>query len=542
MSDQPARIFLVGLMGTGKSTVGAALAARLGRTFVDADDIVAMNAGMSVREVFAQHGEPTFRALERHAIADLCAAPDPIVVGCGGGAVIDTENRRSMRGAGTVVLLTATTDTLLGRIGDDDTRPLLHADPRASLERLAETREAAYEAAAHITIPTDDRSAEDVVEAIIAALDAGVEAGHDGTTVEVRRVRVALGLRSYDILVGPGGVTQLGAVLAERTRAAVITQAGIAEHYGDAVLTGLRAAGITAEVFVMGDGEPAKTLQTVEDLASELARWGLLRGDVIVALGGGIVGDTAGYLAASYYRGVDIVQVPTTLLAQVDAAIGGKTAVNLPEGKNLVGAFHQPIAVIADTATLATLPAREYRAGLGEVLKYALLGDDALLSLIEAVPDDLLERNPALLAEVVARCAAIKAKIVELDEYERTGRRATLNLGHTLGHALESVGNYDLLHGEAVAVGCVYAYELAARLGRVPESEAARVRQLAERLDLPVTAAAGDAAELVAFMRRDKKAAGGLTFVLPGPDGVTLVPDVPEETVIAAMGAVGVGS
>jgi 3-dehydroquinate synthetase len=267
-----------------------------------------------------------------------------------------------------------------------------------------------------------------------------------------------------------------------------------------------------------------------------------LRGDVIVALGGGIVGDTAGYLAASYYRGVDIVQVPTTLLAQVDAAIGGKTAVNLPEGKNLVGAFHQPIAVIADTATLATLPAREYRAGLGEVLKYALLGDDALLSLIEAVPDDLLERNPALLAEVVARCAAIKAKIVELDEYERTGRRATLNLGHTLGHALESVGNYDLLHGEAVAVGCVYAYELAARLGRVPESEAARVRQLAERLDLPVTAAAGDAAELVAFMRRDKKAAGGLTFVLPGPDGVTLVPDVPEETVIAAMGAVGVGS
>jgi 3-dehydroquinate synthase len=527
-------------MGSGKSTVGRALAEQLGRPFVDSDDVVEAHAGMTVRDVFAQHGEPTFRALERRALADLCGSPDPIVIGCGGGVVVDPENRRLLRGSGTVVLLTAAPATLVDRLEGAESRPLLSADPRATLERHAETRGPAYEAVADLTIATDGRRIDEVVDAILEALpgDRGRDDLDDGVA-EVRRVRVALGMRSYDILIGSGGLRHVGDLLADRRRAAVVSQAAVADVHGDDLLASLTAADIEARLLLLDDGEEAKTLTTIERLARELADWGLLRSDVIVALGGGVVGDTAGFLAATYYRGVDLVQLPTTLLAQVDAAIGGKTAVNLPEGKNLIGVFHQPIAVICDIATLTSLPDREYRAGLGEVLKYALLGDEELRSLVETVPDELAARDPALLTEVVARCAAIKANVVELDELERSGRRATLNLGHTLGHALERAGGHSLLHGEAVAIGCVYAYELAARIGRVPEVEVARVRQLAERLDLPVTTEIGPASDLLAYMYRDKKAAGELTFVLPGPDGVTRV-EVPESIAVDAMGAVGV--
>jgi 3-dehydroquinate synthase len=295
----------------------------------------------------------------------------------------------------------------------------------------------------------------------------------------------------------------------------------------------------------MGDGEEAKSLATVEDLCRRFAAWGLLRGDAVVALGGGVVGDTAGFAAAAYHRGVACLQAPTTLLAQVDAAIGGKTGVNLPEGKNLVGAFHQPVGVVADVATLATLPEREYRAGLGEVAKYAFMGDAGLTARLTS-PDGaaaLLARDPVALVDVVAACAAIKGAVVAADEHERTGLRATLNYGHTLAHALETAGHYDLLHGEAVSVGLVFASELAGALGRLDEKDVTRTREMLAALGLPVTAPAGVAAtELVTLMRRDKKAAGGLTFVLPAPGGGPLerVDDPPAPAVERALAAVGV--
>jgi len=318
-------------------------------------------------------------------------------------------------------------------------------------------------------------------------------------------VDVELGSRRYPVLVGPGARHELASMLPSTAqRVAVVTQAGIPLELDP---------GREHRRFEIGDGEQHKDLRTVEELCSGWARWGLTRGDVVVGLGGGLVTDVAGFAAATYHRGVAVVHVPTSLLGMVDAAIGGKTGVNLPEGKNLVGAFWQPHAVLCDTDALATLPPRELRSGRGELAKYHFLTGDDLLAL------DLDER--------VAAAVRIKAEVVAADEREDPTNprgRATLNYGHTLAHALETVGRYDLRHGEAVAVGLRYAALLAERLGRI---DAARVRHhdavlAAYELDgaLP---AVGDPAQLVEVMQRDKKALHGLTFVLDGPDGVEVV-------------------
>ncbi len=360
-----------------------------------------------------------------------------------------------------------------------------------------------------------------------------------------RRIGVELGDRSYEIVVGPGALAGAVGPLAGRARVAVVSQAAVAGRYGEALMAPLRDDGAVVELFLMGDGEEAKSLPTIESLCRRFAAWGLLRGDAVVALGGGVVGDTAGFAAAAYHRGIACLQAPTTLLAQVDAAIGGKTGVNLPEGKNLVGAFHQPVGVVADVTTLASLPEREYRAGLGEMAKYAFMGDAGLTALLSdpAGRAALARRDPDVLTRAVSASAAIKAAVVAADETERTGLRATLNYGHTLAHALETAGRYDLLHGEAVAVGLVFAAELSAGLGRLGSDQPDEIRTMLTDLGLPTAAPAGLAAsDLVALMRRDKKAAGGLTFVLPAPGGGPLerVDDPPAATVEAALAAVGV--
>ncbi len=370
----------------------------------------------------------------------------------------------------------------------------------------------------------------------------------------MRRVTVALD-PPYDVVVGAGmGPTaeltrELVGLLAGRRRVAVVTQTAIGAAHGPDFVDPLRDAGIDAACFTMGDGEAAKSVGTVETLARELAEWGLLRGDALLALGGGVVGDTAGFVAAVYHRGIAVVQAPTTLLAMVDAAIGGKTAVNLPEGKNLVGAFHQPIGVVAALSTLATLTEREYRAGLGEVAKYALMpqGGD-ILDGLRSDPGAVLARDPERLEPVVTGCAAIKAAVVAADPFERTGIRATLNYGHTLAHALETAGRYDLHHGEAVAVGLVFAVHLAAALERITPAALDRHVELIAGLGLPVSIPSTPLAdrlsrdELLTLMRRDKKAHGGLTFVLPAADGsLATVDDPPAPALEIAFRAVGVG-
>jgi 5-deoxy-5-amino-3-dehydroquinate synthase len=327
----------------------------------------------------------------------------------------------------------------------------------------------------------------------------------DDVTVEVR-----LGdRRAYPVVVGAGVRVRLpGLVDPVAHRVAVVTQAAIGFEVDP---------GREHEVFTIGDGEAAKSLATVEDLCRAWSRWGLTRADQVVAVGGGVVTDTAGFAAAVYHRGVGVVHVPTSLLGMVDAAIGGKTGVNLPEGKNLVGAFWQPTAVLCDTDALATLPERERRSGLGEMAKYHFLtGED-----LSAVP----------LVRRIAACVHIKAAVVAADEREDLGLgtrgRAILNYGHTLAHALETAGRYDVRHGEAVAVGLVYAAELAAELGRIDRARVEDHRRVVDGYGLPSVLPPGaDPHHLVTLMHRDKKAVQGLTFVLDGPDGIDVVPGV----------------
>ncbi len=317
-------------------------------------------------------------------------------------------------------------------------------------------------------------------------------------------VPVDLGDRSYDVLVGWGARHRLTEVLPVGAgRAAVVTQAPVGVEVDP---------GVEHRTWTLADGEEAKTLGTVEGLCRDWSRWGLTRADVVVAVGGGVVTDTAGFAAAVYHRGIAVVHVPTTLLAQVDAAIGGKTGVNLPEGKNLVGAIWQPSAVLCDTEVLERLPPLEYRSGCGEVAKYHFLGGTDLLDL----PLD----------ERVARCVGIKARIVGTDERE-SGQRALLNYGHTLAHALETATGYGIRHGEAVGIGLVYAARLARRLGRIDDARVAEHCRVVAAYDLPVALPPGlDHGELVGLMARDKKATRGLTFVLDGPTGVAVVSGV----------------
>lgn len=349
-------------------------------------------------------------------------------------------------------------------------------------------------------------------------------------TVEVR-----LAERSYPVLVGKGARHRLLEVLpVGATRAAVVTQPSVGVVVD---------AGIDRRTFEIGEGEATKCLETVEELCRGFSRWGLTRADVVVAVGGGVVLDTAGFAAAVYHRGVRVVHVATTLLAQVDAAIGGKTGVNLPEGKNLVGAFWQPSAVLCDTEVLEALPPREYRSGLGEMAKYAFLAPEA-----EGFIDMPLD-------ERVAACVRIKADVVAGDEREDpvlmaapapldpagerpAGQappprsRAVLNYGHTLAHALETAGHYDLRHGEAVAIGLVFAARLARRLGRIDDHRVQEHYRVIEAYDLPVALPAGDGdARLIELMARDKKAVDGLTFVLDGPRGPEVVAGVARDDV-----------
>ena len=326
-------------------------------------------------------------------------------------------------------------------------------------------------------------------------------------------VPVALGDRAYDVLVGRGARHRLLEMLpVGAARAAVVTQEGIEVQVD---------AGVEQRTFLMGDGEAAKDLETVEDLCRQFSRWGLTRGDVVVAVGGGVVTDTVGFAAATYHRGVRWVAVPTTLLGQVDAAIGGKTGVNIPEGKNLVGAFWQPSAVLCDTEVLETLPPREYRSGLGEMAKYHFLGGEALVD--------------CNLEERIAKCVAIKAEVVAADEREG-GRRAILNYGHTLGHALETAGHYDLRHGEAVAIGLVFAAVLAERLGRIDIARVEEHRRIVAGYDLPMNLPPdADPVQLIELMGRDKKALNGMTFVLDGTTGVEQVAGVPSKDVETAL-------
>jgi 3-dehydroquinate synthase len=349
------------------------------------------------------------------------------------------------------------------------------------------------------------------------------------------RITVALPDRPYDIVVEAGALERVGERLVpppHARRVALVTNAPVAALYADRTVAGLERLGLDVHVVRVPDGEEAKSLATLERLWHRFAAIPLNRDDFVVALGGGVVGDLAGFAAASWNRGVPVAQLPTTLLAQVDAAIGGKTGINMPEGKNLVGAFHQPLVVLADTGALSTLPPRELRAGLGEVAKYGFIDDPVVLELLESDPQAAQRGDPGVLTEVVRRGAAVKARIVAADERE-SGERALLNYGHTVGHAIESLTGYETYrHGEAVGLGMVFAARLGERMGVSEPGLADRTVALLEALGLPTGGVYLEPAGVWEVLARDKKARGGVRFVLCRKPGEALLVDQPERRLV----------
>lgn len=526
-------VTLIGFMGAGKTTVGQRLAERLSRRFVDVDEVIESRAGMSVAEIFAAEGERGFRRREADAVRDICRAGGQVIA-AGGGTVMDRDSLARLRRSGAVVWLRGDMDELLARAAAQSQRPRpLLKRPRAEIERLHAQRERVYGLADYVVDVTsktpDDVAAE--VERVIQGLDRPAR-----VTVPVR-----LSERSYDVHVGPGLLDEAGELCCAagaRGKGLIVSNETVGSLYGGWLQRSLSLAGLRVPRVDVPDGEEFKTLDTARRVWRAAVSHRLDRRSFIIALGGGVVGDLAGFAAATFLRGVDFIQVPTTLLAQVDAAVGGKVGVNLDEGKNLVGAFHQPRVVIADVDTLRSLPGRELAAGLAEVIKYGFIADPDLLQFVEDRLERLLAGDPAALLRVVARSCDIKAAIVAADERETRGLREALNFGHTIGHALEAAGGYaQLLHGEAVAVGMVGAAMLSARTGGLPAGDVKRLVALLQRAGLPTAPPEVDEEELLALIRRDKKALDHRArFVLLEEPGRWVVrDDIPEELVLEIM-------
>jgi shikimate kinase / 3-dehydroquinate synthase len=502
-------IVLVGFMGAGKTTVGRLLADSLNDSFVDADDEIEERAGASIPDIFEAHGEHGFRALERDVVDELLAGNGG-VVGLGGGALGEDGTRRSLasRDNTTVVYLDVAHDEALRRIGPAKDRPMLAlSDSRL----LHDSRRAVYESVADITVSTDGRSPQEVAIEILAAL--GSRQSHGNT--EALRVEVVTGASNYDVLIGSGVVAQLGPLLAEMDgpeQAFVVTQTEL-RAIAIEVARSARAHGLKTSTLEIPSGEIHKSLEVAGQLYDRLADAAAHRHDVIVSVGGGVVTDIAGFVASTFNRGIPVVHVATSLLAQVDAAVGGKTGVNLHAGKNLVGTFHQPNAVLCDVDLLKSLPQTELRAGLAEVIKYGFIADPSLLELVERDAERILQADPDVLTEVVYRSVQIKAGIVAIDEHDR-GHRAVLNYGHTFAHAIEHAAAFQgVRHGEAVALGMMAAAHLGHLLGRFDRQVVEAHRRVLEIVGLPVTASL-DIDVLERAWLRDKKYLHGVRFVL----------------------------
>jgi shikimate kinase/3-dehydroquinate synthase len=533
-------VVLVGMPGAGKSSIGRRLAARWDMPFRDADTEIEAAAGIPISEIFARYGEAHFREGERRVIARLLNAPEPVVLATGGGAYADSRTRRIVREAGaTSVWLKCRLSTLMRRVVGREHRPMfVNADPREVLERLMAARHPAY-AEADVTLFCSDEHPEVTTR---RAADAII--GY----CPPERLRVALSSNAYDIVIGEGVLRRAGAEMAQRLegrRVVIVSDQSVASLHLPTLRESLADAGLTiaAEILVP-PGEASKSFAQFERVVDQILSAKADRRLAVVALGGGVVGDLAGYAAASVLRGLPFVQCPTTLLAQVDSSVGGKTGINTSQGKNLVGAFHQPKLVLADTTVLRTLPIRELRAGWAEVAKHGLL-EGPLWDWCEAEGPNAMRGDPAALAHAVLESCKLKSAVVTEDEFETKaeGGRALLNLGHTFGHALEAECGYSgqLLHGEAVAIGLGLAVELSARLGLCSQEMPGRVREHLREVGLPVRISDlprhFSIERLLGRMRADKKARdGAMRFVLlRAPGDVFTESGVTEDLVRALL-------
>lgn len=518
-------IVLVGMMGCGKTSAGRRLAERLGLPFLDADHEIEAAHKLTITEIFATYGEPYFRDGERRVMARLLAG-GPSVIATGGGAFMNELTRAKIRERGVSVWLEADFDLLMRRVRRRPTRPLLqNPDPEGTLKKLIAERYPVY-ATADVTVHARDAHFDVVVEDLMSALQTHLEAERSAAAAAARAkiVRVELEARAYDIVIGDGAIGEAGAriaALAPRTACAIVTDSNVAKAHLPALQASLDAAGVRHVAIEIPPGESTKSFGWYEKVCEAVIAARIERGDFVIALGGGVVGDLAGFAAASVRRGVRFVQIPTSLLAQVDSSVGGKTGINSKHGKNLVGAFYQPSLVLADTAALGTLPEREFRAGYAEVAKYGLIDAPDFFAWLEENWRDVFSGGPARV-EAIARSCASKAAVVARDETEQ-GDRALLNLGHTFGHALERLVDYDgarLVHGEGVAIGMACAFRFSVRQGLCAGQEAERVAGHLRTVGLPTRIgdiagwSAGPDAILDAMYQDKKVQQGALTFIL----------------------------
>ncbi|MBV7328738.1 3-dehydroquinate synthase [Chloroflexi bacterium TSY] len=524
-------IILTGFMGTGKTTIGQSLAKRLNREFIDMDTQIEAHYGKPISQVFADEGEPHFRVTEARLCQQL-SEQSGLVISTGGGALVNSGNRKALATSGVIICLTATVDEILRRVDEMGIRPLLDNSPeerRQRIRNLLHERRHAYAAIVH-QVDTTGRTPEHVVDGLFQTLAAEQEVS--GMTL----IPVKNPLGSYDICLGEGLLEHAGTLLRNRGvrvgPAAVVTNPIIGAHFADTVGQSLRAAGFEPTICTVPDGEEHKTLETMASIYDQLMGASLDRSSPLIALGGGVVGDMMGFAAASFLRGVPFVQLPTSLLSMVDASVGGKTGVDLPQGKNLVGAFKQPEVVIIDTKVLETLPAVEFRCGLAETIKHGIIDAPDLFEQIE-------EHGPTSLTHMVADAVRVKVRVVEEDPYEH-GRRALLNLGHTFGHPIEHVSGYQVRHGEAVAAGIVASAHLAASIECCSPKLVTRIHNVLDRVGLPTHFSGYDLDETMAIMRHDKKRKGKtLRFIIPQEIGdVTIIDDPGTDLVRSALAKV----
>jgi shikimate kinase/3-dehydroquinate synthase len=547
-------LIITGFSGTGKSLVAKEVALRLNWDFVDTDDEIVKQTGKPIAEIFRQDGEGRFRKLEREMIRKACQQRHT-VISIGGGAIVDPQNYELLARTGLIVCLEAKPETIYDRLfreaasnPETEVRPLLANDnPLERIRQLKASRQSYY-ANVDWTVHTDNLNISQVAEEVIRAWRLlrrytsrnereRVQSGIDKDMACLVETKT----QSYYVFVGYGLLDKLGEKMKQAAlsgTATVISDENVFSLYGSKVEGILKGAGFDVYSFVVPPGEETKSIDYAIKIYDFLVEYRAERDDIIIALGGGMVGDLAGFVAATFLRGMPWVQVPTSLVAMVDASIGGKVGVNHPEGKNLIGAFYQPNLVLTDPQTLTTLPQRELTSGWAEVIKHGLILDEEFVQFLESNVNRLTKLEPELLTGAIARSATIKAQVVSQDEKEKEGKRTILNYGHTIAHGLEAAAQYKrFLHGEAVAIGMMGAAKLSQRLGLLSSDVVKRQQALLQKFRLPTGFTGLDLTEITRAMELDKKIKKkAIRWVLLQDIGKALIrSDVPQQDVLAVF-------